>query len=161
MLQRSEDFKNQVKDDHYDIYVQDGGRIPDRLGEAENELHDIIQEDAFDKQQLKDGVMKLDAAVRAAKKDVSAAISKKEEDEKKKSEEEQKKKEEEQKRKEAAKKAKEQEEQQKKEQQQQQQGGDGAAGKGSGSGATSQDAGSKDGSSAPSKENKDAYAKDT
>ncbi|KAG8534394.1 uncharacterized protein KY384_001239 [Bacidia gigantensis] len=143
MLQRSDDFKNQVKDEHYDIYVQDGGKIPDKLGEAESELHEVIEEDAFDKQKLKEGVLKLDAAVRNAKKDVEDAVhnaeeaqKKKEAEQKKKEEEAQKKKEEEDRRKQAAKQATEQQ--------------NGATT--GGSGASSQDGGTKDKSGANSKD---------
>ena len=73
MLQRTEEYKNELKEKEYDVFTSDQGRIPNRLGNAQTELHEIIQEEAYDKKRLREALLKLDSAVREAKKDAADA----------------------------------------------------------------------------------------
>ena len=102
MLHKTEDYKNELKEEHYDAFVSNGGKIPDSLGAAQHEVHEVIQEEAYDKQRLREVVLHLDKAVRDAKKDAADYLEnkEKEEEKKRKEEEEKRNKEEEKKRKE-------------------------------------------------------------
>ena len=82
MLQRSTEYKDEVKEENWDVFISDDRKIAGMIADAENELHQTIHEDAYDKEKLRQGVLKLDSAVRNARKEVDAYKKKVEAEEK-------------------------------------------------------------------------------
>ena len=86
LLKLTEEYKAELKEKQYDVFQADQGRIPNRLGQAENELHEVIQEEPFDNKRVREAVLKLDSAVREAKKDAADASKRLEEEKRRKEE---------------------------------------------------------------------------
>ncbi|KAL9129692.1 MAG: hypothetical protein Q9217_001934, partial [Psora testacea] len=82
MLHRSNFYQEEVKKNHHDIFISENGRIANKIAEAERELHEVIQENAFDKELLQNAVLALHSAVRDAQKEVAGMVKMQEDEEK-------------------------------------------------------------------------------
>ena len=78
MLRQADDYKNEIKEKHLDIYRNDNGKIANMLSDAEFALLNAIEEEAFDKTKMRESVLKLDTAIRDSKRMVTEFIENKE-----------------------------------------------------------------------------------
>ena len=81
MLQRSDDWLETIKADE-GLYDSIDEHIPTRISDAKRRLQEIVQEDPFDKDRLREAVLKLGSAVKMGRKITDAVQLKQEEEQK-------------------------------------------------------------------------------